>query len=75
VCKNVEKAVPNTIQSVNELGAKFVDYKVVIYENNSSDRTKELFREWAKDDSQVLFIWRLKVKKVLKRLKLKLAEQ
>ena len=56
ICKNVEKAVPNTIRSVQELGAQFLDYQVVIYENNSIDRTKELFQEWAKNNRHVIFI-------------------
>jgi glycosyltransferase involved in cell wall biosynthesis len=56
VCKNVEKAIPNTIYSIMEVGAHFADYQVVIYENNSKDRTKELFQAWAQQDRRVIFI-------------------
>jgi glycosyltransferase involved in cell wall biosynthesis len=56
VCKNVEKAIPNTVQSATELGAKFLDYRVIIYENNSRDKTKQLFQEWAKKDPHVIFL-------------------
>lgn len=56
ICKNVEKAVPNTIRSVQEIGTQFLDYQVVIYENNSTDKTKELFQEWAKNNNHVIFL-------------------
>ncbi len=56
VCKNVKNAVPNTIQSAKHLGEQFLDYEIVIYENNSTDKTKELFQGWANKDSHVHFI-------------------
>lgn len=56
ICKDVEKAVPNTIRSVSELSAQFLDYRVIIYENNSKDNTKHLLQSWAKKDSHVIFI-------------------
>ncbi len=56
VCRNVEKAVPNTRQSVSHLGSRFSDYRVIIYENNSTDATKNLMRAWAKDDPHLIFL-------------------
>jgi glycosyltransferase involved in cell wall biosynthesis len=56
IARNVEKAVPNVIQSANQLGLHFSDYRVIIYENNSSDRTKKLFSKWAKNEPRVIFI-------------------
>jgi hypothetical protein len=56
VAKNVEAAVPNTIRSIETIGAQFSDYQVIIYENNSGDGTKKLFRNWAKKNSKVIFI-------------------
>lgn len=55
VARNVEAAIPNTIQSINELGSHFAGYRVIIYENNSRDQTKKLFREWAEKDPHVTF--------------------
>lgn len=46
----------NTILSADWLGAQFADYRVIIYENNSTDRTKELFQKWARRNSRVRFI-------------------
>lgn len=56
IAKNVEHAIPNTIQSTEELGTQFLDYKVIIYENNSTDRTKQLFSEWASRNNRVTFL-------------------
>lgn len=56
VCRNIEKAVPNTIHSATALGVRFADYRVIIYENNSTDRTKELLRAWAKSDPHLILL-------------------
>ena len=56
VCKNIEKAVPNTIRSATQLGSQFSDYRVIIYENNSQDKTKQLLSEWAKTDKHIILI-------------------
>lgn len=72
VCKNVEKAIPNTIQSATELGAQFLDYRVIIYENNSTDQTQELFQEWAKKERRVIFLSEsLSKKQLASQLKMK----
>ena len=73
VCKNVEKAIPNTIHSATELGKQFLDYRVIIYENNSTDQTKQLFQEWAKKDPHVLFLSEdLSKKQLARQLKMKM---
>ncbi|HSX10227.1 MAG TPA: glycosyltransferase family A protein [Chlamydiales bacterium] len=53
--RNIEKAVPNTIQSATELGSRFADYRVIFYENNSTDQTKKLLQAWADKNPKVLF--------------------
>jgi glycosyltransferase involved in cell wall biosynthesis len=56
VAKNVEKAIPNDIQSATDLGRCFLDYRIIIYENNSADATKQLFEEWAERDPHLIFL-------------------
>jgi glycosyltransferase involved in cell wall biosynthesis len=56
VCKNVAKALPQTIFSMERLGAHFDDYRIVIYENNSSDGTQEILAAWAKKNPKVTII-------------------
>lgn len=67
VGKNVEKAVPNTIRSATELGSHFADYRIIVYENNSSDQTKKLFQDWAKKDPHFIFLSEHLSKKKLKK--------
>lgn len=54
--RNIEAAVPNTIRSATQLGSHFADYRVIIYENNSSDKTKQLLQSWANKNPKVQFI-------------------
>lgn len=76
ICKDVEKAVANTMSSVQELGEHFSDYRVIIYENNSKDRTKELLGNWAKSDPHVIFISEdLSKKAMAKELKMKVCNR
>jgi hypothetical protein len=56
ICRNVEKSIPNDISSIEKLGSHFLDYRVIIYENNSCDRTAELMRNWAQANPRVLFL-------------------
>lgn len=56
ICRNVAKAVPNTIKNIEEFGIKFGDYAVIIYENNSTDNTASLFKAWAQKNPHVTFI-------------------
>jgi hypothetical protein len=56
VCRNIEKAVSNTVLSITDLGSRFADYQVIIYENNSNDKTASLLRDWAEIDPHVIFL-------------------
>lgn len=56
VCRNIEKSIPNTIESIEALGAQFDDYRIIIYENNSKDRTKKLLKGWAKREPRLTLI-------------------
>lgn len=42
VCKDVGNYIDNTINTAIKIGEKFEDYRIVIYENNSTDNTKQL---------------------------------
>ncbi len=53
VCKDVEKAIPYSIKNLETLGALFDDYAIFIYENNSSDRTAELLKDWETKNKKI----------------------
>jgi hypothetical protein len=56
VCKNVASSLKNTIENIELLGSCFADYAVVIYENNSTDETNVILKEFAKENKRVVFI-------------------
>ena len=53
IVKNRERAIRNSRRIVERMGALFRDYRVVIIENDSVDRTPQLLREWAASNSKV----------------------
>ncbi len=54
ICKNIEKSFSNTKRSATNLGKQFIDYRIILYENNSQDTTKHLLRSWSQTDPHVL---------------------
>lgn len=56
VIKNGEKGFLNVKRSVQKLSQHLLDYRVIIYENNSIDATKELYLDWAKTEKKLIFI-------------------
>ena len=55
-CKNIEHAIPNMILKIESLGKHFKDYRVIIYENNSTDNTPKLLQEWSKKNLKLTVI-------------------
>ena len=56
VCKNVEKGFNVVYESVYRLVKNFSDYRVIVYENNSTDCTKQLYQKWALHDKKIIFL-------------------
>jgi hypothetical protein len=47
ICRNAMPWLPNTLRLVEETGALFAEWKAYIYENDSSDATKDALSAWA----------------------------
>ena len=50
VCKDVAERVPYSIKIMEKIGALFADYCIIVYENNSSDATSTIIKEWAENN-------------------------
>ncbi len=55
VCKDVAKRLPRTIKIMEHIGSLFEDYRIIVYENNSSDKTPILLQRWARKNSRVSY--------------------
>lgn len=53
VCKDVESRLPRSIQIMEKIGALFTDYRIIVYENNSKDKTPSILKSWKKRNSKV----------------------
>jgi hypothetical protein len=53
VARDVESSLPKTIRIIEDLGKKFTDYTVLVYENNSQDNTPQLLKNWSNKNSKV----------------------
>ena len=46
LARNCAKQLENNISLLNRLGSYFKDYKIVVYENNSTDNTKKIIQKF-----------------------------
>ena len=53
VCKNVEHRVKYSIKIMEKIGALFSDYRIVVYENNSTDKTPRILKKWQEKNNKV----------------------
>jgi len=54
-CKNVEKYIEKILKYIDECGKKFNEYYVIIYENDSTDFTKDILLKNKKDNYKYIF--------------------
>ena len=54
VCRDVEKKLPVSMKIMEKIGSLFVDYRIIVYENNSNDSTPQMLKKWAKANKKVL---------------------
>lgn len=53
VCRNVATKLEKTKAIMESIGLLFDDYRILVYENNSTDATAENLLSWAKTNSKV----------------------
>jgi len=56
VCKNVADRLPYSIKIMENIGNLCSDYRIIVYENNSTDQTPKLLQAWNMQNSKVLTI-------------------
>ena len=54
VCRNVERYLPATIQTMERMGSLFEDYRILVYENDSGDQTPAMLRSWTERNEKVV---------------------
>ena len=56
IVKNAERGLKVNIPVINELCSRFKDFRIVVYENDSTDQTKDLLRRWALCDKERIHV-------------------
>ena len=67
-CMNVEKYIKNNLDIIEKIGQQFKEYKVVIYENDSIDNTREILIDNKKDNYHYIFENNISIKKRTERI-------
>jgi hypothetical protein len=53
--RNVEQFIKKNLEHIDNCGKKFKDYAVVLYENDSSDKTRKILEDNKKDNYHYIF--------------------
>ncbi len=53
ISRDNAKGLQNVIQNIESTGVQFSDYRVVIFENDSKDGTKDILQEWMQRNPRV----------------------
>lgn len=56
IVRNAEKPLKRNIPIVDELCTYFNDYRIIVYENDSTDGTKQVLSEWHKKDPKRIHV-------------------
>lgn len=56
LCRNVSENIDKNIKLLLETGSYYKDHKIVIFENDSSDGSREKIKEWTKINSNIELI-------------------
>ena len=66
--KNNEKYIRSNLLKLVQIGSQFNDYKIIIYENDSSDKTREILEKNKKSNYYYIFENNIQEKKRTVRL-------
>lgn len=56
LCRNVEETLDKNIKLLLESGSYYKDYRVILFENDSTDRSREIIKEWSNKNAKIELI-------------------
>jgi hypothetical protein len=56
VCRNVAPKICYSMRIMENIGTLFSDYRIIVYENNSRDTTKDILIRWQQNNPKVLVL-------------------
>lgn len=56
LCRNIEPMIEKSKKKLEKIGNCFKDYKIILFENDSADNTRNLLKEWRADNDKVILL-------------------
>ena len=56
LARNLEKIIINSIKKMEVIGENFYDYRIIIFENDSSDNTRNLIKEYSLENNNKIIL-------------------
>lgn len=54
IVRDCESELKNNIKTIERIGAYFKNYKVIVFENNSVDNTKQILKDWVQVNNKIV---------------------
>lgn len=56
LCMNIAPQIQHLKRIIGEISGKFADFRLIIFENDSTDGTRNLINEWCLSDSRIVLL-------------------
>lgn len=56
LARNVSKIFEKTKSRLEYIGSQFTEYKIILFENDSTDNSRELLTDWTKTNSNIILL-------------------
>lgn len=56
LARNIEKIFPKTRIRLEHIGEQFNEYKIVLFENDSTDNSRELIKNWSNENKNIILL-------------------
>jgi hypothetical protein len=56
LCRDIESVISKNINFCEQIGSQFYDYRIILFENDSKDNTRNIISEYSKKNSKIILL-------------------
>jgi hypothetical protein len=56
LCRNISKEFDKSKKQLEDIGKLFKEYKIIVFENDSNDNSRDLLKNWTKENKNIILL-------------------